>query len=477
MLKIFPFFFLLLFISAFGKSNNPEVNQLFQKAGYELTISPDQAMEVITYIEKNFPLDQDDKNRLDYLKIKSLFYQNKLSEVLPIIARNDTELPENILILKRNILYALKMVKLNSGTLNKKNNEIVLATSLIQLLNKIEAKKVNNISGSLLEILNLARTSNLLVARENFLMLAYFFVNQNYNISLDFFYKKLINLYTRDPDFEMVYAQYLIHNGRLQEAEKIIRNLPTEKLEQTSNVYLKYNFEDLLVNYYAKMDNAENYTEAFNKKNTIAEIIDKTQLTAKNKWFNIFEENLKNDQLALSSSLRNTLLIITFLGMTCVLLILFRFYQVRSQIKKYGTFISKINLITNKKIQPGPQIISVKTENILLKKLADFEKSDEYTNSAISLQSLAKKLETNTKYLSETINSQKQKNFNAYINELRITYIINKLREDPLYRKYKIKYLAEESGFTTHSAFAAVFKSFTGLSPINYIQLLKDKGE
>lgn len=302
-------------------------------------------------------------------------------------------------------------------------------------------------------------------------------VNQDQNFSVDFFYKKLITLYTQDPDFEMVYAQYLIHHNRLQEAEKIINSLPTEKLEQSTNIYLKYNFEDLLVNYYAKIDHAENYIEAFNKKNSIAEIIDKEQLSAKNKWFNLFEEGLKSDQLSVSTSLKNALIIITILGTICILLILIRFYQVNLQIKKYGIFISKINLIRDKKIQQNQQMIPLKTENILLKKLADFEKSDAYTNPSISLQSLAKKLETNTKYLSETINTQKQKNFNTYINELRITYIINKLREDPLYRRYKIKYLAEESGFTTHSAFAAVFKSFTGLSPINYIQLLKEKEE
>jgi len=93
------------------------------------------------------------------------------------------------------------------------------------------------------------------------------------------------------------------------------------------------------------------------------------------------------------------------------------------------------------------------------------------------VQSLAKKLETNTKYLSEAINNHKQKNFNAYINELRINYIIGKLKNKPIYRSYKIKYLAEESGFSTHSAFAAVFKSVTGMSPANYIQLLKQKEE
>jgi AraC-like DNA-binding protein len=90
---------------------------------------------------------------------------------------------------------------------------------------------------------------------------------------------------------------------------------------------------------------------------------------------------------------------------------------------------------------------------------------------------MALQFETNTKYLSELINAHKQKNFNTYINELRVNYITDKLKNDPQYLQYKISYLAKESGFSSHSVFATVFKSVTGISPTTFINILQNKQE
>jgi len=123
------------------------------------------------------------------------------------------------------------------------------------------------------------------------------------------------------------------------------------------------------------------------------------------------------------------------------------------------------------------QILPENTEQQILSRLEQFEKSHHYLQPNITLQSLAKTLDTNTKYLSFVINSHKNSNFNHYLNELRINYIILKLKNEPRYRKYKISYLATEAGFTSQSSFATVFKTITGLSPsifISYLNLEKD---
>jgi len=116
--------------------------------------------------------------------------------------------------------------------------------------------------------------------------------------------------------------------------------------------------------------------------------------------------------------------------------------------------------------------IPQKTTQIILEKLAVFEKSEGYLDSQLSLISLARQLDSNTKYLSETINTQKGKNFHAYINELRINYIVGQLKNNKVFLKYKVSYLAEKSGFTSHSTFATVFKSVTGISPTTFIKFL-----
>ena len=83
---------------------------------------------------------------------------------------------------------------------------------------------------------------------------------------------------------------------------------------------------------------------------------------------------------------------------------------------------------------------------------------------------LSAQMGVNTKYLSEVINNNKGKNFNGYINELRINHIAHLLKTDSTYLNYKVSYLAEYSGFSSHSAFTTIFKSVTGMSPNTYIQ-------
>lgn len=120
-------------------------------------------------------------------------------------------------------------------------------------------------------------------------------------------------------------------------------------------------------------------------------------------------------------------------------------------------------------------IIPKETEEEILQKLEKFENSKLFLDKNMSLAALATQLETNTKYLSEIINKYKEKSFTAYINELKINHIAYLLTTDTTYRQYKISYLAEIAGFTSHSTFTVVFKNVTGLSPNEYLQQMKKR--
>ncbi|WP_165586752.1 helix-turn-helix domain-containing protein [Neotamlana sedimentorum] len=122
-------------------------------------------------------------------------------------------------------------------------------------------------------------------------------------------------------------------------------------------------------------------------------------------------------------------------------------------------------------------VIPAETEKTILQKLKRFENSKIYLNKDMSLALLAGHFETNTKYLSEIINKHYNDNFNTFINKLRLNYIINKLKNDPNYINYKISFLAEESGYSSHSSFATVFKSIIGMSPATFINLIKEERE
>jgi len=146
---------------------------------------------------------------------------------------------------------------------------------------------------------------------------------------------------------------------------------------------------------------------------------------------------------------------------------------------KQQDFIKKIEekeIIKSEKPEPEISkkavVISKEKEADILARLEEFEKSENFLSKEMSLAVLAGQLETNTKYLSEVINKYKEKNYNNYINELRINYIAYLLKTDSAYLNYKVSYLAEKAGFSSHSAFTTVFKSVTGISPNTYIQQL-----
>lgn len=122
---------------------------------------------------------------------------------------------------------------------------------------------------------------------------------------------------------------------------------------------------------------------------------------------------------------------------------------------------------------PSGKIISDKTEQELLNKLKDFESENLYTSKDFSVSNLTTILGTNTKYLSFILKKHKGKKFNDYINELRIKFIVNELYNNPQYLNYKINYLAEVCGFSSHSRFGYIFKNELGISPSEFISRLR----
>jgi len=154
--------------------------------------------------------------------------------------------------------------------------------------------------------------------------------------------------------------------------------------------------------------------------------------------------------------------------------------------KKYEDLIAKIhheneantiepNSEKNSKSNGIKSSVTITDETIkaLLLKLEKFESSKKYLRKDLSLTWMANNLATNPKYLSEVIKTYKNHNFTSYINELRINYIIKKLYETPIYREYKITYLAEECGYVTPKVFVNAFKQQTGFTPSYFVEQLK----
>ncbi len=476
MSKFFSLIFIAVYALVLAGTGSPEKNELFRKAGSEIVLSPERTMEVLDYIEKNFPLDDEESGRLVYLRAKSLYYQNNLTDALKMISKEHPHFSTDLIILRRNILSSFNIKDIFSPENMQENSDYRFSEKVGRLLGRLAGNGKPVESPELSVILKEIRSCHPEIQRENMLTLSEYLARNDPGTQYQDFLNRIRTFYQNDPAFKILYAKYLLKKNGTEEAAAIIAALPREILEQSTNIYLKYRYYDLLVTYYSKTGQQPDYKEAVQKKEALFNTMDRVAFSAKNKWFGILEENYKNE---LDSSItKGRYILFSVLGIAVLLVIFFavRLLQIRGRIKEYENFTVKLRVNRDKKAVQ-PQAISEKTETLLLQKLEDFEKTDDCIRPDISLQSLAKKLDTNTKYLSEIINKHKQKNFNAYINELRINYITCKLKENAVYRNYKIKYLAEESGFSTHSAFAAAFKAVNGLSPAHYIQLLNHKEE
>jgi len=116
-------------------------------------------------------------------------------------------------------------------------------------------------------------------------------------------------------------------------------------------------------------------------------------------------------------------------------------------------------------------LISEETKKQIMEGLELFEKQQLFREKGITQTKLAVRLKTNTKYLSVIIKHNKAENFSLYINRLRVSYIVEKLKTDTKYRKYKISYLADETGYATASSFTRTFRKIIGITPSAYINL------
>jgi len=107
-------------------------------------------------------------------------------------------------------------------------------------------------------------------------------------------------------------------------------------------------------------------------------------------------------------------------------------------------------------------------ENKIVEKLLALEEKLEYLNADFTLSYAAKKIKTNTTYLSYVVNKRFGKSFSEYSNELKINYVINQMITNHLYRKYSTQAIAESVGFKNAVSFAKSFRKRTGVSPAQF---------
>jgi AraC-like DNA-binding protein len=149
--------------------------------------------------------------------------------------------------------------------------------------------------------------------------------------------------------------------------------------------------------------------------------------------------------------------------------------------RKYKKYFKKLMEDTNKNdvsINAKATInLSQDIINNILKKLNQFEESNAFLVKNLTINELSKNFKTNAKYLSNIINTYKNKSFTAYLNELRIDYVIQRLKKDQKFQKYTIQAIADEIGFSYPPTFSNAFRKKTGINPSYFIRQLEKEAK
>lgn len=243
---------------------------------------------------------------------------------------------------------------------------------------------------------------------------------------------------------------------------------------------------ELLINYYKTNNNLDNqlyYIDQLLKADTLLVENNKYIISKIHKQYDTKElasekEKILIEKEEIANALKKEKYYDIIFVVIIFLLFIFIFWQTRRHYRKrkiyeknYKLLMDELDGVKNKpknKIEKEPiKDINSETIALILKQLERFENEKKFLEKDWNLVTLSAAFNSNTKYLAAILNYYRDMRIHEYINGLRIEYIINLLRTEPIYRKYTYAALAQEAGFSSTQRFANAFLVRAGM-PVNY---------
>lgn len=240
-----------------------------------------------------------------------------------------------------------------------------------------------------------------------------------------------------------------------------------------AQIYQKSGKVELALKYSDSFNSAlENYYKE--KSNLKVDIYTKNELRAKKNQINELRDGLSNqkektNQLSLYLLASITIIIFGFISV-----LIFLKKQKQKYKAKFDNLTVYIENLKSNKEKPLAKKIKEHKAKTILSKLKAIESQNLFTDKEYSLNKIAKKIGSNSAYVSQVVNEYWDKSFVQYTNELRINYILLKFNKDKIYQKFTLLAIAESAGYKSLSSFNKHFKSITGLTPKQYSKHLKE---
>lgn len=96
------------------------------------------------------------------------------------------------------------------------------------------------------------------------------------------------------------------------------------------------------------------------------------------------------------------------------------------------------------------------------------ENTTDFCDCGFSLDTLAEKVGSNRKYVSQVINDTFNKTFTNYVNPYRIHLACSRIDDTAHYGNMTMKAIAESVGFRSYTSFVNIFRKVTGITPQMY---------
>lgn len=475
--SLYILIFGFLCISVFAQT--PLKKHNLKKEVEELMYSnPSQAIQIAQHLLSKPTNTDEDKAKVNLLLAKTFFAKGDLSASLKSLFEEKkytkhltaTEKVE-IELLKVNIFRKLSLYKeAESGIkdcellIQKITDENLLAEANFNLI--IEKAKQLLLFDKIDEAIQLLENkkvkgkSNLEVnIWKNITLGKLYFEKKNLKLSKEFYTQALqnaaksipVNLFAKTNALNGLASVYFLEKEHTKVTELLNESLKNSDI--LSNLGLKKAILGQQISNYLALNDATNYKLAnkeFIRINFEADLLEED---ATNVAYNLISEDYveqfdeaKNEYYTILYWVVALFVIVVLGG----LFFLWNYYQRKKSLDEIIRYLeitrnNLINRFSEKEVvvkELSKRVIMPSdTERIILAKLKRFENSSRFINKDISLAFLAGQFDTNTKYLSEIINTHYNMNFNKYINTLRINYLVEKLKSDHNYMNYKISYI------------------------------------
>lgn len=460
---------LMLIISALLVNANSSIDSL--RKGIDSYVSQAKFDSAKIYIQQNLERvsEKSDRNFLNYELVKTLFLQSDYNEALKQSFNALDEVDENQGSTKLHFMIGCiysaisdyqKSIEYFDLVINQsKDSSLLVQTHLLSSELYLELQDTTQALQSLTQAYQITSHSSLDQKIKDHVSIQYNYFNQNYELCKQQNIK-IINdstsyLSSKSYAYLMI-GDCLINQDSLLEATTYLHEFLTLTFKSKDPEQIKIAAKKL-IDVYEKIGDQQ---EANRFHKIYNEALNDSLSFSIEKYRELYDVE-KNREL---NQVKNSFLKTHFiLGISLLAIFIASFYYYYRRKKDRSQH--------NSNKTPGKKIVISKQEIGKIKSAIDKLVAEQlFLKPQITRKSfcLNNKIKSE-RYLSHYINDEYKKSFSVFLNDLRIEYAYNRIKNDNRFRNYTVEQIAKDSGFGSKKSFERVFSSKYKVTPYKLI--------